>query len=45
VIGFCTEEEHDRFLEFCPQVEKFMVGGARDAYGEQLEPEGGRRQS
>jgi polyphosphate kinase 2 len=27
VMGFCTEEEHDRFLELCPQVEKFIVEG------------------
>ena len=27
VMGFCSEEEHDRFLEVCPQVEKFLVDG------------------
>jgi polyphosphate kinase 2 len=27
VMGFCTEEEHDRFLELCPQVEKYIVDG------------------
>ena len=27
VMGFCTEEQHDRFLELCPQIEKFMVDG------------------
>jgi polyphosphate kinase 2 len=27
VMGFCTPEQHKRFLEVCPQVEKFMVEG------------------
>jgi polyphosphate kinase 2 len=27
VMGFCTEEEHQRFLELCPQIEKFLVEG------------------
>jgi len=27
VMGFCTPKEHRRFLELCPQVEKFMVDG------------------
>src|ERR1700741_5399949 len=27
VMGFCTKEEHRRFLEICPQVEKFVVDG------------------
>jgi polyphosphate kinase 2 (PPK2 family) len=27
VMGFCTPEQHDRFLELCPRVEKFMVEG------------------
>jgi polyphosphate kinase len=27
VMGFCTPEQHDRFLELCPQIEKFMVEG------------------
>jgi polyphosphate kinase 2 len=27
VMGFCTPEQHKRFLELCPQVEKFMVEG------------------
>jgi polyphosphate kinase len=27
VMGFCSEEEHKRFLELCPPVEKFMVDG------------------
>ncbi len=25
VMGFCTKEQHDTFLEKCPQIEKFMV--------------------
>jgi polyphosphate kinase 2 len=25
VMGFCTQEEHERFLELCPQIEKYMV--------------------
>jgi polyphosphate kinase 2 len=25
VMGFCTKEEHDRFLELCPTVEKYFV--------------------
>jgi polyphosphate kinase 2 len=27
VMGFCSEKQHKRFLEVCPQVEKFMVDG------------------
>jgi polyphosphate kinase 2 len=27
VMGFCTPEEHERFLELCPQIEKFLIGG------------------
>jgi polyphosphate kinase 2 len=27
VMGFCTKEQHDRFLELCPQIEKFIVEG------------------
>ena len=27
VMGFCTDKQHQRFLEICPQVEKFMVEG------------------
>jgi polyphosphate kinase 2 len=27
VMGFCTEEQHRRFLELCPQVEKYIVDG------------------
>jgi polyphosphate kinase 2 (PPK2 family) len=26
-MGFCSPEEHKRFLELCPQVEKFAVEG------------------
>lgn len=27
VMGFCTKEQHDRFLELCPVVEKYIVDG------------------
>jgi polyphosphate kinase 2 len=27
VMGFCTEEQHRRFLDLCPQIEKYMVDG------------------
>src|ERR1700742_1183634 len=27
VMGFCTDEQHRRFLELCPQVEKFAIEG------------------
>jgi polyphosphate kinase 2 len=27
VMGFCREEEHSRFLELCPQIEKYVVDG------------------
>jgi polyphosphate kinase 2 len=27
VMGFCSRKQHQRFLEVCPQVEKFMVDG------------------
>src|SRR3974390_2057735 len=27
VMGFCTKEQHRRFLELCPQAEKYMVDG------------------
>lgn len=27
VMGFCSREEHDRFLELCPVVEKYVVDG------------------
>src|SRR5271165_531590 len=25
VMGFCTKEQHDRFLALCPEVEKYIV--------------------
>jgi polyphosphate kinase 2 len=25
VMGFCTEDEHDRFLAVCPQIEQYVV--------------------
>jgi polyphosphate kinase 2 len=27
VMGFCSKEEHDRFLDLCPQIEKFLIEG------------------
>jgi polyphosphate kinase 2 len=27
VMGFCTEAEHKRFLQLCPQIEKFLIEG------------------
>ena len=27
VMGFCTKDQHDRFLDLCPIVEKFFVDG------------------
>jgi polyphosphate kinase len=27
VMGFCSKEEHRRFLELCPLIEKFVVDG------------------
>ena len=27
VMGFCTPREHERFLELCPEIEKFLVDG------------------
>ncbi len=27
VMGFCTTEQHRRFLELCPQIEKYVVEG------------------
>ena len=27
VMGFCTEEQHRRFLELCPEIEKYIVDG------------------
>ncbi len=27
VIGFCTSKDHERFLDVCPKIEKFLVDG------------------
>ncbi len=27
VMEFCTEQEHKRFLELCPEIEKFIIDG------------------
>ena len=27
VMGFCTREQRERFLELCPQIEKFLIEG------------------
>lgn len=27
VMGFCTKEQHQRFLELCPEMEKYIVEG------------------
>ena len=27
VMGFCTKEQHRRFLELCPQMEKYIIEG------------------
>src|SRR5690242_14218895 len=27
VMGFCTKEQHEKFLELCPTVEKYIVDG------------------
>lgn len=27
VMGFCTEEQHRRFLKLCPEIEKYIVEG------------------
>jgi len=27
VMGFCTKEQHTRFLELCPEIEKYIVNG------------------
>ena len=27
VMDFCTDKQHERFLELCPQIEKFLVEG------------------
>jgi len=27
VMGFCTKEQHRRFLELCPEIEKYIIDG------------------
>jgi polyphosphate kinase 2 len=27
VMGFCSKDEHKRFLQLCPQIEKFLIEG------------------
>lgn len=27
VMGFCSEEQHQRFLDLCPEIEKYVVDG------------------
>lgn len=27
VMGFCTKEQHSRFLDLCPEIEKYIVDG------------------
>jgi polyphosphate kinase 2 len=27
VMGFCTEQQHRRFLELCPEIEKYIIEG------------------
>jgi polyphosphate kinase len=27
VMGFCTKEQHQKFLELCPEMEKYIVDG------------------
>jgi polyphosphate kinase 2 len=27
VMGFCSKKEHERFLDLCPQIEKFIIEG------------------
>src|SRR5881394_537607 len=27
VMGFCTKKQHERFLDLCPEIEKYMVDG------------------
>src|SRR5437870_1721186 len=27
VMGFCTKEQHEQFLELCPEIEKYIVDG------------------
>ena len=30
VMGFCSTKERDRFLDLCPQIEKFLIEGGVD---------------
>ncbi len=30
VMGFCTQEQHERFLELCPIVERFIQEAGSD---------------
>src|SRR6187455_2513165 len=27
VMGFCTEDQHKRFLDLCPEIERYLVDG------------------
>jgi len=27
VMGFCTDQQHERFLQLCPQIERYIVDG------------------
>src|SRR5512141_1542388 len=27
VMGFCTKQQHDRFLQLCPEIERYVVEG------------------
>src|ERR671913_1106969 len=27
VMGFCTDDQHKRFLELCPEIERYMIDG------------------
>ena len=26
-MGFCTAEQHERFLQLCPEIENYVIGG------------------
>ena len=32
VMGFCTDEQYERFLKLCPVFEKYIVDGGRDPH-------------
>src|SRR4030095_4677256 len=32
VMGFCSEKEHERFLELCQQIAQFLIGGGGRAH-------------